>query len=387
MPPLLDPTSSQLDMAAADQFLRQAHGNQNRAGLMLKDYRPNLSDDQVKLLIERATKLSTNRGVDPDSWPELFLALNAWNVKPVVQIVEDLLIETGVHVWAGMFEAYKTMFAIEMCSAILESRPVAGYFPVFSSVDILYLCPDMSPGLFADYAKPFKLSSHGDRFRGLHPDVPGVIAIDDPRLQRAVKGRILFLDTMLDFARIKEASRSGEWIEFFEKLRDLIRVHECRAIVMLAHPTKAGVRNSIIDATEFLKDSITFGGKLDVGLAFANVANTSKIFIERIKGRSFKKKGFTFTVTIRDDAGNSYLDRGQFPIFDKPGLAGKRSDHAGRGGRPSKITDGQREQLKKLLQERDLHGDRLSDNEIGKRLGVNNHTAKSWIAKFGEEQF
>src|SRR5579885_354683 len=131
------------------------------------------------------------------------------------------------------------MFAQELSSAILEQRKAFDYFPVKSFHEILYLCPDMPPSLLLKYAKCFRLDQQGSKFRVLRPDSDLFITIDDPRLQRAVKDRILFLDTMLDYARVKDAFRSEEWVEFFQKLRNLIRVHGCAAVVLITHPTKS----------------------------------------------------------------------------------------------------------------------------------------------------
>ena len=77
-------------------------------------------------------------------------------------------------------------------------------------------------------------------FRWQKPTSEVFYLIDSPVLQRAVKGRILVLDTMLDYAQIQKAFESGEWIAFFKKLRRLINVCGCVAIIMLVHPTKTG---------------------------------------------------------------------------------------------------------------------------------------------------
>ena len=184
----------------------------------------------------------------------------------------------------------------------------------------------MSGELFGDYAAPFNLRNHGDDFRVKKPTGTILHAIDSPVLQRAVRGHILILDTMLDFAKIKEAFQSGEWITFMQQLRELMTVHGCIAVVMTAHATKTGAKSNTIDPSEYLKDSVTFGGKIDVGIAFSKLENTSQIFVERIKSRGFKKP-LSFTITVNDDDGNCNFNRGRFPVCLKPGEAGKKEDH------------------------------------------------------------
>ena len=190
---------------------------------------------------------------------------------------------------------------------------------------VLFLCADMSPELFDQYASPFNLRKHGSDLR-VKKASGGIPDISDPVLQKAVRGRILILDTMLDFAKIQKAFESGEWITFMQNLRELMTVHGCIAIVMTAHATKAGARSNTIDPSEYLKDSVTFGGKIDVGYAFSKLDGTSQVFVERIKSRGFKK-ALSFTITVNDGDGESNLDRGRFPVFLKPGEAGKKQDH------------------------------------------------------------
>jgi len=320
--------------------------------------------------------------VDPNAWPELFPTLAEWKVEPARELVKDLLIRDGVHVFAGLFESYKTIGAIELSAALLDRRPAFDYFPLvggdefLSKIEILYLCPDMPPSLFLEYAAPFGLKRN-PRFRGLNPVGDVLVAIDDPRLERAVQNRVLFLDTMFDYARFKNAWQSDEWIGFMQKLRRLINVHGCLAVVLIAHPTKSGARSKVIDATEFLKDSVTFGGKIDVGLAFRKIDRTSKVLIERIKGRGFKKP-MNFTVTVNDDDGNSNLDRGRFPICDRPGECHELSTHLkiSRGGPKSQITEEDKDTIRRLL------GERKTNTQIGNEIGRSKNTVRDWIEKY-----
>ena len=112
----------------------------------------------------------------------------------------------------------------------------------------------------------------------------------DPRvLEKAVKGRILILDTMLDFASITEAFQSKEWIEFFSKLRRLISVCGCVAIVMLVHPTKTGAKSNLINPSEYLKDSVTFGGKIDLGYGLGRSKTLSRFSLSGSRGAALRK--------------------------------------------------------------------------------------------------
>jgi AAA domain-containing protein len=252
---------------------------------------------------------------------EPFLAMCDTEEEPVLEpIVEDVFLRKGIHCWAGLFESYKTMAGIELCAAILQGREFGGRFKLTSDreflagVEVLWLNLDMPHWLFRQYAAPFGLDKE-PRFRWNSPTAE--IALGDPRLAEEARGKILVVDTMLDLARIKDAFQSSEWVDFFAKLRSLIR-NGCEGILLIAHPTKASQRSNEIDPAAYLKDSVTFGGKLDVGFAFRCVPDTGQVHVERIKGRGFKKKGFKFGLAVTDEDGNSNLDKGEFPVCSDP---------------------------------------------------------------------
>jgi len=313
---------------------------------------------------------------DPENWEDEFPALGRLHFDPPEVIVDGLLIKGNIHVVAGRFEAYKTMGLIEVSDAILSERPAFDHFEVHHRYPIMFLCADMSPELFDDYAAPFNLRSHGEDFRVMNPKGNVMHAIDSPVLQRAVRGRILILDTMLDFAKIKEAFQSGEWITFMQQLRELMTVHGCIAVVMTAHATKTGAKSNTIDPSEYLKDSVTFGGKIDVGIAFSKLENTSQIFVERIKSRGFKKP-LSFTITVNDEDGQCNFDRGRFPVYLKPGEAGKKEDHV--VNRPGRKPNPKEQELAQQI--RLFKDSGKTWPEIAEATGLSESTARRYYGK------
>ena len=217
----------------------------------------------------------------------------------------------------------------------------------------------------------------------MHKANGGIPDITDPVLQKAVRGRILVLDTMLDFAKIQKAFESGEWITFMQNLRDLMTVHGCISIVMTAHATKAGAKSNTIDPSEYLKDSVTFGGKIDVGYAFSKLDGTSQVFVERIKSRGFKK-ALSFTITVNDGDGESNLDRGRFPVCLKPGEAGKKQDHVAKPGPKTDPNKQAKIDFAKSV------GGSLQDKAaaVNKEFGSTHvpSTIKRWFEEFDEDK-
>jgi len=141
-----------------------------------------------------------------------------------------------------------------------------------------------------------------------------------------VSGKILIVDTMLDVANIREAFQSAEWVEFFKKARLLITAHGCEGIVLIAHPTKSSQKSTNIDPGDYLKDSVTFGGKIDLGFAFRKVDGTAKVHVERIKGRGFEEQGFKFSIAATPPASRISRRAGsQCAICQKKRSASQRS--------------------------------------------------------------
>lgn len=282
-----------------------------------------------------ADKLAPPLEITEEFLAEQFPPLCDVEIPSVEVIVEDHLIVGGILIASGMFESFKTMGMMELAAAIIGCRPAFEQFKVYKPYPVTLCCPDMHMSLVKQYATPFGLASKevGNNFRVMSQKDGVIHAVDSPVMQRHVAGRILILDTMWDFAGIQKAFESGEWITFFQKLRRLITQFGCIAIIMLVHPTKSGARSSSIDPAEFLKDSVTFGGKIDAGFAFSKLPDTSQILVERIKGRGFKERGFRYTITTHSETGENYLDQGRFPVYAKPGAAGKKGDYVSRRGR------------------------------------------------------
>jgi len=279
------------------------------------------------------------------SWENEFPALADVKREHQEIIVDNMLIKGNVHVVARPPEAFKTMGFIELSSALLDERPVFDLLKVNHRYPILFLCADMSPAQLDEWAAPFNLRKHGADFRVMKGN-GGIPNLTNSALQQAAQGRILILDTMLDFAKIQKAFESGEWNMFMENLRALMTTHGCIAVVMTAHSTRAEVKSDSdnINKAEYFKDSVTFHGKTDIGFGCKVLKGTTQIKWERIKSRGFKYGKFSFTVAVYDEEGNSNLDRGRFPVCTRP------------------------EDMKELTEQRKAQGGRKPDPEKQRKL-------------------
>jgi hypothetical protein len=323
---------------------------------------------------------------DVDNWESEFPALADVKQENQEVIVDDMMIKGNVHVVSGPPEAFKTMGLIELSSALLDERPVFDLLKVNRRYPILFLCADMSPVQLDEWAAPFNLRKHGTDFRVMKGN-SGVPNITDPVLQKAVQGRILILDTMLDFARIQKAFESGEWNVFMQNLRELITVHGCVAVLMTAHATRAEVKSDSdnINAAQYFKDSVTFHGKVDIGFGCKVLKDTSQVKWERIKGRGFKYNKLSFTVAVYDEEGNSNLDKGRFPVCTRPeGMKQLTKERKGQNGRKPNF-----DRQQKIEFAKNIDGSLQNKADaVNNKFGSNHDrsTISKWLKEFDEDQ-
>lgn len=296
--------------------------------------RPTIFRDRTHVLHQIDHERSGVFEAEAVTTENIFSPLCELEVPPVEVIVEDLMIKGCIHVFAGMPGGFKSMWGMELAAANIAKRKASDQFEVYSSYSWIWACRDMDPSLQKMWAEPFGLAREevGDRFKVINTKCDVQFALDSPSFTSAVRDHILILDTMWDFADIKNAAESAEWVAFFQKLHRLIEKFGCIAIILLVHPTKAGAAASSTELAAWLKDSITFAGKADIAFALSGRQGTSQILVERIKGRGFKKKDFSFTITTHSDEGINYLDSGRFPVYEKPGEAGTKKDYAAKRG-------------------------------------------------------
>jgi hypothetical protein len=150
---------------------------------------------------------------DPEGQGPIFSPLSSWEVEPMREIVDELLIEGGVHVFAGLFEPYKSMFALELSASLLAGRPVAGHFESRKDMveGVLYLCLDMPHGLFLSYARNFGLDKE-PRFSASGPRSSAFVAIDDPGSGRRSRARSSLWTRYSTSPRFKTpSSRRSGW--------------------------------------------------------------------------------------------------------------------------------------------------------------------------------
>lgn len=298
---------------------------------------------------------------------QLFPSLGSLEFPLAEVLVEDLLVRGRITAFTGLPGSYKTLTALHVSGCLISGKPVSGHFQVKQRADVLFLSPDMGAEQLNEYAQPFGLREAGDKFRILQTnaeDSPYAL-LDDGRLHEMARNRVVVMDTLWDFASIKEAGQSNEWGSFFHKLRRLMTVHGCLAIILILHPTKSVEKQTTIQAGMFIKDSVTLWGKLDFAFAFAAIKNKSLVFVERIKTRlPFMGRDFRFVLTMKEElSGANCLDEGRIPLFCKPHETKNYADYLPTKPKARKL-DGHEEEAARMKTEG------LTHKQIAIALGV-----------------
>jgi AAA domain len=336
------------------------------------------------------------------AWEEAFPAASDF---ANLELKADLLIphiiaNNSITILAAPSEGYKTVFAMQTCRALLTGESAFEYFPVEKKVKAaIYCCPDMSFELALKYARDIGLAKEGVNFH-LRTMKQGELLGPGHALVKAAArdGCYLVLDTLNYF--IKEDLNPQVLNEFATKLRYLIDECGSPGAMVLAHPTKAGVRSSEIEVTEWVSGTYSKIGVVDTIFCLKKMplADDSKtpyaVYITREKSRPFLGARLDpFTIDAMK------VSEGRFPVLLKPGAAPPARDlfpKKSRGGHPP---DPQKDDKKRWLQahltEQKSAGAKqkpTSAAELARRLNsafLSTHDSKTirgWMKEISDEK-
>jgi hypothetical protein len=251
-------------------------------------------------------------------------------------LIPGLIANHSVTLLASPSENFKTMTALLLSRSLLDGEPAFEHdgFAVEKTVKgVIYMCPDMSHEMIVTYARQFGLDKIKE-FRIRTMKQGDVLMIDHPWLKAAAKtGYYIVLDTFNYFTGADDDNNPLQLRKIFTDARTLIDEYNGPGLMALVHPTKAGAMNGEINLTEWVSGSYGKIGSVDSIHCLKRIVSeiddvVYEVWLQREKGRPFLGVRLDpFTFKVRDDKGDSYIDRGRMPIGRTPGKAGKLSDH------------------------------------------------------------
>ncbi len=284
---------------------------------------PQLGDKAFWAVMDRAQPL----------WQYAFPSVQEFDDEDLTEemLIEHLLADRSITIVTSPSENYKTTMVLHWCKALCLGRgKVHNYFEVKKGVSgVVYCCPDMSRKLLIKYARQVglnKLPNQPFRIRTmqegpiLYPDNPLII-------EAARAGCFLVFDTLNYFTEATDDNNPQELNAFIVKCRVLIDRYGAAGVLVLAHPTKSGIRSGGIDVVEWVSGTYAKIGNVDTIFCMKKIPlsdvdpTAASVYVTREKGRPFLGVPcLPFTLSIIDGRGNC-LDRGEMPVRLEPGEA------------------------------------------------------------------
>jgi Bifunctional DNA primase/polymerase, N-terminal/AAA domain len=269
---------------------------------------------------------SCNYGGDGSDFREFFPTdADCGEEPPEMPIIEGLIFEDTLNMFAGPVGHHKTWAALALVKALVYGEPAFGTYPVPKPTPVLYLCPDMSRKKLRKRMKMFGLDKDSLQSAGISHDMfrfrtfkeGDVIPLDDPRMKEASKGRVVICDTMGYFADLRDENQAAEFKKLSVPCRQLI-ASGCVTIILIHHSTKGAVEHDEMTLESFVKGSYQIAGLLDDCYGFLIVdEKRGLVYVKCIKPRSFEER-FAFVLATREEDGTSLLMKGRLEVFMKP---------------------------------------------------------------------
>ena len=231
-------------------------------------------------------------------WRTLFHTLEETDNSPGITFLIDGFLQCeGVTGIAAPVRERKSLIALNVALSLCTGEKLFGHFEVVKKPErVLYLCPEVSLGPFADRVKKIGLRDYVGKtffYRTLTAD--GHLKLNDDSLQEALPGSVVFLDTAIRFLEGDENS-SDDVRAFADRVFSLLR-RGALSIVLLHHSPKESGDNMTLENA--MRGSGDMGAFLAAcwGTRLQDPAHPydSKSYLTNLKQRDFESQDFEAT--------------------------------------------------------------------------------------------
>lgn len=195
-------------------------------GQQVPDYRPllDLSENKTSWILQNVQKASD------------------LSAEPLTWVVEEMILEHGLHLFSGPQGSMKSMFAVILAKAIASGEAVMDRKNIGKPVTVVYVDrenpqAEMRRRCFGLGLLPLEnFRIWGD----WEIDNPPPVAFDDPRLiESAKRDNALFIfDSLSSYLDGADENNTGEMMAIMGKARTLARA--CAGVIILHHSAKKG---------------------------------------------------------------------------------------------------------------------------------------------------
>ena len=299
-----------------------------------------------------------------DKWRTIFHSWQEFESAPRLGFaIENFLQEGGTTFIAGLPGHSKTLVMLAMARALLDCKPLFGYFPVpRPSARVVYLIPECSIAPFSARIKLFHLEEYvrNDQLLIRTLSSKQNVSLTDSRLLKAVSGADVFLDTAVRF--MEGAENDVESARKFANTLFGLLSAGARTITGAHHAPKAFSNQDFMSLENVLRGSGDLGAAICTAWGLRQLdSSKNRIFVQNVKPRDFEPCE-PFIIE-----GRPHLDQtGRFAMINTPGLAGELQSHL--GAKPGRSTITGREDKQRAAVAMRANGKSL--REIGRSLGM-----------------
>jgi hypothetical protein len=315
----------------------------------------------------RLADVATNCDPDGkgDNWRPLFHTYDEFlNAPPLVFAIGGVVQEQGVTLIGGLAGHSKTLFMLDMVSAMLNGFGLFDHFSVPRLRNkVLYLVPESGISPFWARLKLFHLEDHlrADRLLvrtlSCQEEITG---LSDPRILKAAEGADIFLDTAVRFMQGGENDVEPSRI-FAQTLFDLLAAG-ARTITGAHHSPKSFETQDRMTLEGVLRGSGDIGAMISTAWGLRQIdPRSNRVFVANLKARDFEPCE-PFIIE-----GRPHLDEGgHFKLVAKPGEAGELRDYLNR-------------KREKKSEAGELQAEGRTIREIADTLKVGKSTVSRWL--------
>jgi hypothetical protein len=197
--------------------------------------------------------------------------------RPLTWVIEEMILENGLHIFSGKQGSMKSMTAMMLAKAITDSKDFMGRKNVGRNITVVYVDRENPQAEIRRRCGALGLLD-SDNFRiwgDWDPDNQPPLSFDDPRLlECARRDDVLFVfDSLSSYLNGADENNSGEMMSIMGKARALARA--CAGVIILHHQSKNGGTGS--------RGSTSIPASSDMAFVVEKEGNTVTLSEERFR--------------------------------------------------------------------------------------------------------
>ena len=167
---------------------------------------------------------------------------NQLSNKPLTWVIENMILENGLHLFSGKQGSMKSMTAMLLADTITSNKSFMGRKSIGHSITVVYIDRENPEAEIRKRCAALGLLKRKNFlvWGDWQPDNQPPLTFDDPRLlESASRDNVLFVfDSLSSYLNGADENDSGAMMEIMGKARKLAR--SCAGVIVLHHQPKNG---------------------------------------------------------------------------------------------------------------------------------------------------